>query len=147
MITNTKIGATNIMLNNSYKLGTNRNTLLNFLKTRTTQIHSNVCCTTLFNRSYVSGSGCDAIAKTVYGFEPSSWEWTGSSSSSTISVWGLVCGYKYRVRLAQAFFFGDCMIGQFFPLLSFFVNINHCFKILKNNTMVFQTSCSNKCEC
>ncbi|KAM3696547.1 hypothetical protein ACJW31_06G047600 [Castanea mollissima] len=59
----------------------------------------------------VSGSGCDATAKTVCGFEPGTWEWTGGSSSSTISEWGLVCGYKYRVGLAQAFFFGGCMIG------------------------------------
>ena len=94
--------------------------------------------------SCVSGSGCDATAKTVCGFEPGSWDWTGGSSSSTISEWGLVCGYKYRVGLAQACFFGGCMIGQFFQLLSYLVNINHCFKILKNNTMIFQTSCSNK---
>ncbi|GMY31556.1 organic cation/carnitine transporter 4 [Fagus crenata] len=61
--------------------------------------------------SCVSGSGCDATAGSVCGLEPGSWEWAGNPSSSTVSEWGLICGYKYRVGLAQALFFGGCMIG------------------------------------
>ncbi|KAK9268882.1 hypothetical protein L1049_000647 [Liquidambar formosana] len=57
------------------------------------------------------GSGCDPGARTVCGFDPGSWEWTGGSGSSTVAEWGLVCGEKYKVGLVQALFFGGCMIG------------------------------------
>ncbi|KAM1057349.1 organic cation/carnitine transporter 4-like [Malus sylvestris] len=58
-----------------------------------------------------SGSGCDARARTVCGLEPGSWEWIGGLGSSTVAEWGLVCEEKYKVGLAQALFFGGCMIG------------------------------------
>ncbi|KAK9265978.1 hypothetical protein L1049_012551 [Liquidambar formosana] len=57
------------------------------------------------------GSGCDPGARTVCGFDPGSWEWTGGSGSSTVAEWGLVCGEKYKVGLVQALFFGGCMVG------------------------------------
>lgn len=59
----------------------------------------------------VGRTGCDEAARTVCGFEPGSWEWTGGRASSTVAEWGLVCGEKYRVGLVQALFFGGCMIG------------------------------------
>ena len=43
------------------------------------------------------------------------WEWAGggaAASSSTVAEWGLVCGERYKVGLAQAVFFAGCMIGQ-----------------------------------
>ncbi|BFG29392.1 hypothetical protein CerSpe_156660 [Prunus speciosa] len=58
-----------------------------------------------------AGSGCDVTARTVCGLEPGSWEWTGGLGSSTVAEWGLVCAEKYKVGLAQALFFGGCMIG------------------------------------
>ncbi|PON55757.1 Major facilitator, sugar transporter-like [Parasponia andersonii] len=59
----------------------------------------------------VEAAGCEAVAKTVCGLEPGSWEWTGGPGSSTVAQWGLVCGDKYKVGLVQALFFGGCMIG------------------------------------
>ncbi|ONI13019.1 hypothetical protein PRUPE_4G197800 [Prunus persica] len=58
-----------------------------------------------------AGSGCDVTARTVCGLKPGSWEWTGGLGSSTVAEWGLVCEEKYKVGLAQALFFGGCMIG------------------------------------
>ncbi|XP_062077848.1 organic cation/carnitine transporter 4 [Humulus lupulus] len=55
--------------------------------------------------------GCEAVAKTVCGLEPGSWEWVGGVGISTVDEWGLVCGEKYKVGLVQALFFGGCMIG------------------------------------
>ncbi|KAF8409461.1 hypothetical protein HHK36_005537 [Tetracentron sinense] len=56
-------------------------------------------------------SGCSSVARTVCGLVPGSWEWIGGSGSSTVAEWGLVCGEKYKVGLAQSLFFGGCMIG------------------------------------
>ncbi|XP_051218818.1 organic cation/carnitine transporter 4-like [Lolium perenne] len=39
------------------------------------------------------------------------WVWTQGSGSSTVAEWGLVCGERYKVGLAQAVFFAGCMIG------------------------------------
>jgi OCT family organic cation transporter-like MFS transporter 4/5 len=39
------------------------------------------------------------------------WEWVQGSSSSTVAEWGLVCGERYKVGLAQSIFFVGCMIG------------------------------------
>jgi MFS transporter, OCT family, solute carrier family 22 (organic cation transporter), member 4/5 len=43
-------------------------------------------------------------------------EWAGGGGSgaaaSTVVEWGLVCGQRYKVGLAQAVFFAGCMIGQ-----------------------------------
>jgi len=36
----------------------------------------------------------------------------GAAASSTVAEWGLVCGERYKVGLAQAVFFAGCMIGQ-----------------------------------
>ncbi|KAG2682097.1 hypothetical protein I3760_11G175000 [Carya illinoinensis] len=58
-----------------------------------------------------SSLGCDVAAASVCGLKPGSWEWNGGLGSSTVAEWGLVCGQKYRVGLAQAVFFGGCMIG------------------------------------
>lgn len=66
-----------------------------------------------------AGSGCDVTASTVCGLEPGSWEWTGGLGSSTVAEWGLVCAEKYKVGLAQALFFGGCMIGQLSYSFSF----------------------------
>ncbi|PIA50843.1 hypothetical protein AQUCO_01200251v1 [Aquilegia coerulea] len=49
------------------------------------------------------GSVCDLV--------PGSWEWIGGSGASTISEWGLICGDKYKVGLAQSAFFAGCMVG------------------------------------
>lgn len=40
------------------------------------------------------------------------WEWADGAASSTVAEWGLVCGDRYKVGLAQAVFFAGCMIGQ-----------------------------------
>jgi OCT family organic cation transporter-like MFS transporter 4/5 len=39
------------------------------------------------------------------------WVWAQGSGSSTVAEWGLVCGERYKVGLAQAVFFAGCMIG------------------------------------
>lgn len=39
------------------------------------------------------------------------WEWAGGAAASTVAEWGLVCGERYKVGLAQAVFFAGCMIG------------------------------------
>ncbi|KAM0893211.1 hypothetical protein ACQ4PT_025255 [Festuca glaucescens] len=41
----------------------------------------------------------------------SGWEWVQGSASSTVAEWGLVCGERYKVGLAQSIFFVGCMIG------------------------------------
>ncbi|KAF8410931.1 hypothetical protein HHK36_003468 [Tetracentron sinense] len=56
-------------------------------------------------------SACSSMAQTVCGLVPGSWEWVGGSGSSTVAEWGLVCGEKYKVGLAQSVFFAGCMIG------------------------------------
>ncbi|KAK1325563.1 Organic cation/carnitine transporter 4 [Acorus calamus] len=43
--------------------------------------------------------------------EPGSWEWVGGPGGSTVSKFGLVCGDKYKVGLAQFAFFAGCMFG------------------------------------
>lgn len=60
-----------------------------------------------------AGPGCSPRAETVCGLEPGSWEWVGGSGLSTVSEWGLVCGEKYKVGLAQSLFFAGCMFGKF----------------------------------
>lgn len=59
------------------------------------------------------GSGCvwDS-AKSVCGLEPGSWRWDDSEGWSTVAEWGLVCGQKYKVGLAQALFFCGSMISN-----------------------------------
>ncbi|XP_010267833.1 PREDICTED: organic cation/carnitine transporter 4 [Nelumbo nucifera] len=54
--------------------------------------------------------GCSS-AQNVCGLKPGSWEWIGGSRSSTVSEWGLICGKKYMVGLAQSTFFAGCMVG------------------------------------
>ncbi|PKA66530.1 Organic cation/carnitine transporter 4 [Apostasia shenzhenica] len=39
------------------------------------------------------------------------WEWIEGAAASTVSEWGLVCGQRYKVGLAQSGFFAGCMIG------------------------------------
>ncbi|KAF9611903.1 hypothetical protein IFM89_036686 [Coptis chinensis] len=56
-------------------------------------------------------SGCSSLSRSVCGLEPGSWEWIGGSGASTIAEWGLVCGDKYKVGLAQSAFFAGCMVG------------------------------------
>ncbi|KAF5181818.1 Solute carrier family 22 member [Thalictrum thalictroides] len=62
-----------------------------------------------------SGSGCllgsNSQSGSVCDLVPGSWEWIGGSSASTISEWGLLCGDKYKVGLAQSGFFAGCMVG------------------------------------
>lgn len=57
-------------------------------------------------------SGCNAGAKDVCGLKPGSWEWVGGHGSSTMVEWGLVCGDKYKIGLAQAIFFLGCTLGS-----------------------------------
>ncbi|KAL5713544.1 Organic cation/carnitine transporter 4 [Ranunculus cassubicifolius] len=45
------------------------------------------------------------------GLDPGSWEWVSGTGASTISEWGLICGDKYKVGLAQSGFFAGCLIG------------------------------------
>ncbi|PUZ49060.1 hypothetical protein GQ55_7G296000 [Panicum hallii var. hallii] len=53
------------------------------------------------------GAGCgDRCAGAAAG-----WEWADGAASSTVAEWGLVCGERYKVGLAQAVFFAGCMIG------------------------------------
>ncbi|CAN6277045.1 unnamed protein product [Urochloa humidicola] len=53
------------------------------------------------------GRGCgDPCAGPAAG-----WEWADGAASSTVAEWGLVCGERYKVGLAQAVFFAGCMIG------------------------------------
>ncbi|XP_077243424.1 organic cation/carnitine transporter 4-like [Tasmannia lanceolata] len=54
------------------------------------------------------GQSCST---SVCGLEPGTWEWVGGSGASTVAQWGLVCGDKYKVGLAQSAFFAGCMIG------------------------------------
>lgn len=63
-------------------------------------------------RCLEGASGCDSTARSVCGLVPGSWEWSGGPWTSTVAEWGLVCEEKYKVGLAQALFFGGCMIGQ-----------------------------------
>jgi OCT family organic cation transporter-like MFS transporter 4/5 len=57
----------------------------------------------------VPGGGCgDRCAGAAAG-----WEWADGAASSTVAEWGLVCGERYKVGLAQAVFFAGCMIGQY----------------------------------
>ncbi|CAN6277031.1 unnamed protein product [Urochloa humidicola] len=52
------------------------------------------------------GRGCgDPCAGPAAG-----WEWADGAASSTVAEWGLVCGERYKVGLAQAVFFAGCMI-------------------------------------
>ncbi|CAN6229688.1 unnamed protein product [Urochloa humidicola] len=54
-----------------------------------------------------ASGGCgDPCAGTAAG-----WEWADGAASSTVAEWGLVCGERYKVGLAQAVFFAGCMIG------------------------------------
>lgn len=39
------------------------------------------------------------------------WEWVQGSASSTVAEWGLVCGERYKVGLAQAIFFAGGLVG------------------------------------
>ncbi|KAL6650674.1 hypothetical protein ACP70R_009599 [Stipagrostis hirtigluma subsp. patula] len=39
------------------------------------------------------------------------WEWAGGAASSTVAEWGLVCGERYKVGLAQSVFFVGSMVG------------------------------------
>ncbi|XP_072966503.1 organic cation/carnitine transporter 4 [Typha angustifolia] len=39
------------------------------------------------------------------------WEWAGGPAASTVAQWGLVCGERYKVGLAQSAFFAGCTIG------------------------------------
>ena len=56
-----------------------------------------------------AGAGCgDRCAGAAAG-----WEWADGAASSTVAEWGLVCGERYKVGLAQAVFFAGCMIGQY----------------------------------
>ncbi|RCV35562.1 hypothetical protein SETIT_7G249900v2 [Setaria italica] len=55
----------------------------------------------------VAAGGCgDRCADAAAG-----WEWADGAASSTVAEWGLVCGERYKVGLAQAIFFAGCMIG------------------------------------
>ncbi|KAK1307829.1 Organic cation/carnitine transporter 4 [Acorus calamus] len=57
-----------------------------------------------------AGPGCvPGSVEGVCGLEPGTWEWVGGSS--TVAEWGLVCGEKYKVGLAQSAFFAGSMIG------------------------------------
>ncbi|KAK1279631.1 Organic cation/carnitine transporter 4 [Acorus gramineus] len=59
------------------------------------------------------GPGCrpGPASGGVCGLEPGSWEWVGGPGGSTVSEFGLVCGDKYKVGLAQSAFFAGCMVG------------------------------------
>lgn len=77
-----------------------------------------------------SGVGCSPTATSVCGFDEDVWRWSGGTSSSTVSEWGLICGEKYKVGLVQALFFGGCMIGNnsiFFIFLLFMFYFFHSF--------------------
>lgn len=45
--------------------------------------------------------------------EPSFWNWSQGTASSTVSEFSLVCGDKYKVGLVQSMFFAGCMIGTY----------------------------------
>jgi OCT family organic cation transporter-like MFS transporter 4/5 len=45
------------------------------------------------------------------------WEWVQGSASSTVAEWGLVCGQRYKVGLAQAIFFAGGMVGTYVSAL------------------------------
>ncbi|KAL5972848.1 hypothetical protein ACLOJK_039654 [Asimina triloba] len=49
-------------------------------------------------------------ARTVCELEAGTWEWVGGPGISTVAEWGLVCGERYKVGLAQAAFFAGCMV-------------------------------------
>ncbi|XP_058091583.1 organic cation/carnitine transporter 4-like [Magnolia sinica] len=53
--------------------------------------------------------GCGGA--TVCDLVPGTWEWIGGPGVSTVAEWGLVCGEKYKVGLAQSAFFAGCMVG------------------------------------
>ncbi|EHA8588089.1 organic cation/carnitine transporter 4 [Cocos nucifera] len=55
------------------------------------------------DRRCVGPAGCCA--------EPGSWEWTSGPGASTVAEWGLVCGEKYKIGVAQSAFFVGSMIG------------------------------------
>lgn len=45
------------------------------------------------------------------GIPSSAWEWVEGASASTVSEWGLICGQRYKIGLAQSAFFAGCMLG------------------------------------
>ncbi|KAK8942110.1 Organic cation/carnitine transporter 4 [Platanthera guangdongensis] len=45
------------------------------------------------------------------GIPSSAWEWVEGTAASTVSEWGLICGQRYKVGLAQSAFFAGCMLG------------------------------------
>ncbi|XP_058091625.1 organic cation/carnitine transporter 4-like [Magnolia sinica] len=59
------------------------------------------------------GPGCGGVVdpRTVCDLKPGTWEWIGGPGVSTVAEWGLVCGEKYKVGLAQSAFFAGCMVG------------------------------------
>ena len=59
----------------------------------------------------VEGVACDRAGKSVCELKPGSWEWVEGRRSSTVAQWGLICGDKYKVGLAQAMFFLGSMMG------------------------------------
>ncbi|KAG7015228.1 Organic cation/carnitine transporter 4, partial [Cucurbita argyrosperma subsp. argyrosperma] len=60
----------------------------------------------------VEGVACDRAGKSVCELKPGSWEWVEGRRSSTVAQWGLICGDKYKVGLAQAMFFLGSMMGS-----------------------------------
>ena len=56
----------------------------------------------------VDGGGTSRLC----GLPLGSWEWVGGAGTSTVAEWGLVCGARYKVGLAQSAFFAGCMVGK-----------------------------------
>lgn len=50
--------------------------------------------------------------ESVCELEPGTWEWVAGPAASTVAQWGLVCGERFKVGLAQSAFFAGCMIGE-----------------------------------
>ncbi|KAH9321848.1 hypothetical protein KI387_016487, partial [Taxus chinensis] len=55
-----------------------------------------------------SSTSCSP-ASSVCSMAETSWEWVQGHGVSTVSEWGLICGNKYKVGVAQSAFFLGCL--------------------------------------
>ena len=70
-----------------------------------------------------SGAACRAAGATnadLCALPAGSWEWVQGHGASTVAQWGLICGKRYMVGLAQSTFFVGCMLGNSLRICLYF---------------------------